>query len=205
MSFDIEKIDFTKGEGLVPAIVQDAASDTVLMLGYMNADAVAKTQELGKVTFFSRSKNRLWTKGETSGNTLKLVAAHADCDNDSLLVLAIPNGPTCHRNTDSCYDGDRAVEPDLAFLASLERLVAQREIERPDGSYTTRLFESGIKRMAQKVGEEGLETALAATVGDREELVNEAADLLYHLLVLLRASKLTLADVTQILQNRHGG
>jgi len=201
---DIDSLAWQKMDDLIPAIVQDAFDGRVLMQAFMNREALYHSMETGSVTFWSRSRQQLWTKGETSGNTLKLVAAHSDCDNDSLLVLAIPDGPTCHRNTDSCYDGDRAVEPDLAFLARLERLVAQREIERPDGSYTTRLFESGIKRMAQKVGEEGVETALAATVGDREELVNEAADLLYHLLVLLRASKLTLADVTHILQNRHG-
>lgn len=202
---DIDSLAWQKMDDLIPAIVQDAFDGRVLMQAFMNREALYHSLETGSVTFWSRSRQQLWTKGETSGNTLKLVAAHADCDNDSLLVLAIPDGPTCHRNTDSCYDGEQAVEPDLAFLATLERLVAQREVERPEGSYTTRLFESGIKRMAQKVGEEGVETALAATVGDREELVNEAADLLYHLLVLLRASKLTLADVTHILQNRHGG
>ena len=202
---DIDMLEWQKMDDLIPAIVQDAFDGRVLMQAFMNREALFQSLETGKVTFWSRSREQLWTKGETSGNTLKLVAAHADCDNDSLLVRAIPTGPTCHRNTDTCYDDDRAVEPDLAFLARLERLLVQRDIERPEGSYTTRLFESGIKRMAQKVGEEGVETALAATVGDREELVNEAADLLYHLLVLLRASQLTLADVTRILQNRHAG
>ena len=202
---DIDTLEWQKMDGLIPAIVQDAFDGRVLMQAFMNREALSHSLETGSATFWSRSRQQLWTKGETSGNTLKLVAAHSDCDSDSLLVLATPAGPTCHRNTDSCYDDEQAVEPDLAFLASLERLVIQRDIERPDGSYTTRLFESGVKRMAQKVGEEGVETALAATVGDREELVNEAADLLYHLLVLLRSCDLTLADVTRILQSRHGG
>jgi len=171
----------------------------------MNREALENTLENGRVTFWSRSRQQLWTKGETSGNTLKLVEAHADCDNDCLLIMAVPAGPTCHRNTDTCFDGDTNTLPQLAFLAGLERLIARRDIDRPEGSYTTRLFEAGIKRMSQKVGEEGVETALAATSGDIEELVNESADLLYHLLVLLRASGLTLSDVTAVLQARHSG
>ena len=203
-SRDINALQWQKMDGLIPAIVQDAFDGRVLMQAYMNPEALACSLDSGKVTFWSRSRKELWTKGETSGNTLKLVAIHADCDKDCLLVLAIPSGPACHRNTDTCFDSDEhAVMPELAFLASLERLVALREEERPEGSYTTTLFEAGIKRIAQKVGEEGVETALAAVVGDREELVNESADLLYHLLVLLRASDLGLSDVTAVLRSRH--
>ena len=201
---DIQAIDWEKTEGLVPAVVQDAIDGRVLMQGWMNPEALANSLDNGLVTFWSRSRQKLWTKGETSGNSLRLLAVHADCDNDCLLVLALPEGPTCHRQTDTCFDGRRPVRPQLAFIAALERLVAQRDAERPDDSYTTELFEAGVKRIAQKVGEEGLETALAAVAGDRDELTNEAADLLYHLLVLLRASGLSLADVVQTLESRHG-
>ena len=203
-SQDINALQWQKMDGLIPAIVQDAFDGRVLMQAYMNPEALACSLDSGKVTFWSRSRKELWTKGETSGNTLKLVAIHADCDKDCLLVLAIPSGPACHRDTDTCFDSDEhAVMPELAFLAGLERLVAQREDERPEGSYTTKLFEAGVKRIAQKVGEEGVETALAAVAGDREELVNESADLLYHLLVLLRASDVGLSDVTTVLSSRH--
>jgi len=204
-SRDIETLEWQKMDSLLPVIVQDAFDGRVLMQAYMNREALENTLENGRVTFWSRSRQQLWTKGETSGNTLKLVEAHADCDNDCLLIMAVPAGPTCHRNTDTCFDGDTNTLPQLAFLAGLERLIARRDIDRPEGSYTTRLFEAGIKRMSQKVGEEGVETALAATSGDIEELVNESADLLYHLLVLLRASGLTLSDVTAVLQARHSG
>jgi phosphoribosyl-ATP pyrophosphohydrolase/phosphoribosyl-AMP cyclohydrolase len=156
------------------------------------------------VTFWSRSRGELWTKGDTSGNTLDLIAVHSDCDQDCLLVLATPDGPTCHLDTDSCFDGNSAVLPQLAFLASLERLVSDRAEQRPEGSYTTELFAAGIKRIAQKVGEEGVETALAATAGDEQELLNESADLLYHLLVLLRARDTNLNKVISVLQSRHG-
>lgn len=200
---DIETLEWQKMDGLIPAIVQDAFDGRVLMQAFMNREALVHSLQSGSITFWSRSRQQLWTKGETSGNTLKLVAAHADCDNDCLLVMAVPAGPTCHRDTDTCFDGEQKTLPQLAFLAGLERLVAQREIERPEGSYTTRLFEAGVKRISQKVGEEGVETALAATSGDMEELVNESADLLYHLLVLLRSCNLTLADVTAVLQSRH--
>jgi len=203
-SQDINALQWQKMDGLIPAIVQDAFDGRVLMQAYMSREALACSLDSGKVTFWSRSREKLWTKGETSGNTLQLVAAHADCDNDCLLVLAIPSGPACHRNTDTCFDSDtHKVMPELAFLASLERLVARREAERPEGSYTTKLFEAGVKRIAQKVGEEGVETALAAVAGDREELVNESADLLYHLIVLLRASDLDLSDVITVLGSRH--
>lgn len=203
---DINAIDWQKMEGLVPAIVQDAFDGRVLMLAYMNREALAYSLDNGQVTFWSRSREELWTKGETSGNTLELKAVHADCDNDCLLVMAVPAGPACHRDTDSCFDNERKkAVPGLAFLAALERVITKREKERPDGSYTTRLFEAGIKRIAQKVGEEGVETALAAATGDREELVNESADLIYHLIVLLRASGLSLAEITAALESRHGG
>lgn len=199
----IDELEWEKMDGLLPAIVQDAFDGRVLMQAFMNPDALAHSLDTAKVTFWSRSRQQLWTKGETSGNRLELIAVHADCDNDCLLVLAKPHGPTCHRSTDTCFDEEEKVMPGLTFLASLERLIAQRESERPEGSYTTTLFEAGIKRIAQKVGEEGVETALAATVGDREELINESADLLYHLLVLLRAAGLELSDVTSMLKARH--
>jgi phosphoribosyl-ATP pyrophosphohydrolase/phosphoribosyl-AMP cyclohydrolase len=204
-SRDIETLEWQKMDSLLPVIVQDAFDGRVLMQAYMNRAALEHTLKNGCVTFWSRSRQQLWTKGETSGNTLKLVEAHSDCDNDCLLIMAVPAGPTCHRNTDTCFDGDTTTLPQLAFLAGLERLIARRDLDRPEDSYTTRLFEAGIKRISQKVGEEGVETALAATSGDIEELVNESADLLYHLLVLLRASSLTLSDVTAVLQARHGG
>jgi phosphoribosyl-ATP pyrophosphohydrolase/phosphoribosyl-AMP cyclohydrolase len=201
---DIQTVDWEKTDGLVPAIVQDAFDGRVLMQGWMNPEALANSLDNGLVTFWSRSRQKLWTKGETSGNGLRLVAVHADCDNDCLLVLATPEGPTCHRETDTCFDTKRPVRPQLAFISALERLVAERDRERPEDSYTTRLLEAGVKRIAQKVGEEGVETALAAATGDRKELANEAADLLYHLLVLLRASGLSLQDVVQTLESRHG-
>jgi len=204
-SRDIETLEWQKMDSLLPVIVQDAFDGRVLMQAYMNRAALEHTLKNGCVTFWSRSRQQLWTKGETSGNTLKLVEAHSDCDNDCLLIMAVPAGPTCHRNTDTCFDSDTNTLPQLAFLAGLERLIARRDMDRPEDSYTTRLFEAGIKRISQKVGEEGVETALAATSGDIEELVNESADLLYHLLVLLRASSLTLSDVTAVLQARHGG
>ncbi|MBQ4831396.1 bifunctional phosphoribosyl-AMP cyclohydrolase/phosphoribosyl-ATP diphosphatase HisIE [Alteromonas sp. MMG017] len=189
-----------KMDNLLPAIVQDALSGKVLMQGYMNQDALATTLESGKVTFFSRSKLRLWQKGETSGNTLDLVSVAADCDFDSLLVLATPNGPTCHTGVESCwFEGNT---PSFTFLADLERLLAARKGADPKSSYTASLYNKGIKRIAQKVGEEGVETALAATVHDKEELKNEAADLLYHLTVLLQASDMSLDDALSVLRER---
>ncbi len=196
-------VDWAKMDGLVPAIVQDADTGEVLMLGYMNEAALEQTREIGKVTFFSRSKQRLWTKGETSGNVLTFVEAVVDCDADTILVRARPAGPTCHTNAWTCF-GDE-IRPSLAFLGRLDRLIETRERDRPAGSYTTKLFEKGTKRIAQKVGEEGVETALAATAGDREELINESADLLYHLTVLLRDSGLSLEDVAARLAARHSG
>jgi phosphoribosyl-ATP pyrophosphohydrolase/phosphoribosyl-AMP cyclohydrolase len=199
-----ENLAWDKMDGLIPAIVQDFLDGRVLMQGYMNQEALDATLESGKVTFWSRSQEKLWTKGETSGNTLDLVEIHVDCDRDCLLVLARPEGPTCHLGTDTCFDGEGKVAPELAFLAELERVIAERNKTRPKGSYTTTLFESGIKRIAQKVGEEGVETALAATAGDDEELLNESADLIYHLLVLLRSRNLELGSIIEVLRKRHG-
>ena len=195
------KLAWDKMDNLLPAIVQDALSGKVLMQGYMDQDALTKTLETGKVTFFSRSKQRLWTKGETSGHTLDLVSVACDCDQDSLLVLANPNGPTCHTGAESCwFEGNT---PAFTFLADLERVLAARKDADPKSSYTASLYNKGIKRIAQKVGEEGVETALAATVHDKEELKNEAADLLYHLTVLLQASDMSLNDALDVLRERH--
>ena len=196
-----ERLDWSKGDGLLPAIVQHWRSGAVLMLGYMNREALERTQQSGKVTFWSRSKQRLWTKGETSGNFLLLQSLHADCDGDTLLVQAQPQGPTCHLGTSSCF-GDASTPP-LAFLAELDALIAQRAEQRPAGSYTTKLFESGMRRIAQKVGEEGVETALAGVGEDDAALLGEAADLLFHLLVLLRARGASLTDLAARLAARH--
>jgi phosphoribosyl-ATP pyrophosphohydrolase/phosphoribosyl-AMP cyclohydrolase len=198
MSDELQSLDWAKGDGLLPAIVQDASNLRVLMLGYMNAEALAATRASGHVTFYSRSKQRLWKKGETSGHVLELVSIQADCDNDTLLVLAHPHGPTCHLQRDSCFS-----DAPVSFLSNLDALVAQRETERPSGSYTTKLFEEGIRRIAQKVGEEGVEAALAAVVQDDAALLGESADLVFHLLVLLRARGLSLQDVSSLLQQRH--
>ena len=198
MSDDLQALDWAKGDGLLPAIVQDANNLRVLMLGYMNAEALAATQTSGHVTFYSRSKQRLWKKGETSGHVLELVSIQADCDNDTLLVLARPQGPTCHLQRDSCF-----ADAPSSFIADLDAIVAQRERERPAGSYTTKLFDEGIRRIAQKVGEEGVETALAAVVQDDAAVLGESADLVFHLLVLLRARGLSLRDVSSLLQARH--
>ena len=198
---DISRLDWAKGDGLLPAIVQDWRSGAVLMLGYMNAEALAQTRQSGKVTFYSRSKQRLWTKGETSGHFLLLKSLRGDCDDDTILIEAEPIGPTCHKGTQSCF-GDGS-EPPLAFLAELDALIAQRERERPAGSYTTKLFESGVRRIAQKVGEEGVETALAAVAQDEAALRSESADLIFHLLVLLRARGIEFADVVEELRARH--
>jgi phosphoribosyl-ATP pyrophosphohydrolase/phosphoribosyl-AMP cyclohydrolase len=200
-TFDDAGIDWGKGDGLVPAVVQDAWSGRVLMVGWMNREALAITRESRKVTFWSRSKGRLWTKGETSGHVLALVDLRVDCDGDTLLVLADPHGPTCHRGTETCFDP--APAPRLAFLDTLDALVESRRRAMPEGSYTTKLFARGLPRIAQKVGEEGVETALAAVTGDDDALVGEAADLVFHLLVLLRARGLSLASVVDRLVERH--
>ena len=194
-------LDWAKGNGLLPAIIQHWRSGEVLMLGYMNREALAATRASGKVTFFSRSKQRLWTKGESSGNHLLVKSVHVDCDADTLLVRAEPMGPTCHRGTPTCFAD--AAELPLGFLGHLDALVEKRHAERPDGSYTTRLFDAGMHKIAQKVGEEGVETALAGVVQNDAELLGESADLLFHLLVLLRARGLGLADVVQVLESRH--
>ena len=196
---DVDTLDWSKGGGLLPAVVQDAATLRVLMLGYMDRAAFAETLRRGEVTFFSRSKNRLWTKGEQSGHTLELVSMEADCDADTLLVLATPRGPTCHLQRSSCFPTAPA-----GVLAELDALIGTRERERPEGSYTTRLFDGGIRRIAQKVGEEGVEAALAGVVQGDDELLGESADLLYHLIVLLRARGLSLADVETVLRARGG-
>ena len=196
----LAKLDWKKTGGLIPAIVQDAVSGRVLMLGYMNQEALSRTLETKKVTFFSRTKNRLWTKGETSGNFLHLIDIGTDCDNDTLLVLVKADGPTCHLGTTSCFG---SLEPEWQVLRDLELLLGSRRTADPSTSYTASLYARGTKRIAQKVGEEGVETALAATVHDREELKNEAADLVYHLLVLLQDQDLELADVIGILRDRH--
>ncbi len=195
---DPATLDWAKVDGLMPAIIQDVATLRVLMLGYMDREALDKTQSSGKVTFFSRSKKRLWMKGETSGNHLELVSIRADCDTDTLLVSVRPHGPTCHTGATSCF----AAAPGN-FLGALDTLIKQREHDRPLNSYTTKLFEQGPRHIAQKVGEEGVETALAGVVQRDEELLGESADLLFHLIVLLRSRGLSLDDAVAVLEARH--
>ncbi len=195
----IDALAWDKQDGLLPAIIQDAGTLRVLMLGYMDRAALLATIEGGEVTFFSRSRQQLWRKGEQSGNVLRLVSIEADCDQDTLLVVAEPLGPTCHLGTKSCFP---TAPHDV--LSDLDERIAVRERERPAGSYTTTLFEAGMRRIAQKVGEEGVETALAAVVQDDAAVLGEAADLLYHLLVLLRARGLSLADTKAVLKSREG-
>ncbi|MGB0134730.1 bifunctional phosphoribosyl-AMP cyclohydrolase/phosphoribosyl-ATP diphosphatase HisIE [Dokdonella sp.] len=198
---DIETLDWAKGDGLLPAIIQHWRSGAVLMLGYMNAEALLATQSSGKITFFSRSRKRLWTKGESSGNFLNLKSLHVDCDADTILARAEPDGPTCHTGSATCFP---TAEPmSFQFLAALDGLIEQRAAQRPPGSYTTRLFDGGVRGIAQKVGEEGVEMALAAVAQDDSELVGEAADLLFHLMVLLRARNLGLIDAIKLLEQRH--
>jgi len=194
----LDTLDWNKGDGLLPAVVQDVDSLQVLMLGYVNAASLQATLETGHMTFFSRGRQRLWTKGEQSGNVLAVQSIAVDCDADTLLVRARPAGPTCHTGAESCF-------PQAAkdFIGQLDQLVATREAQRPAGSYTTSLFEGGIRRIAQKVGEEGVETALAAVAQGDEELLGEASDLVFHLLVLLRARGLSLQDVRTLLESRH--
>jgi phosphoribosyl-ATP pyrophosphohydrolase/phosphoribosyl-AMP cyclohydrolase len=194
------QLDWEKTDNLMPAIVQHAVSGEVLMLGYMNQEALAATEQSGKVTFFSRTKQRLWTKGESSRHFLNVVSITPDCDNDTLLILVNPIGPTCHLGNTSCF---YPANSDWGFLYQLEQLLAERKTASPDSSYTASLYASGTKRIAQKVGEEGVETALAATVNDREELTNEASDLIYHLLVLLQDQDLDLSKVIGRLRERH--
>jgi phosphoribosyl-AMP cyclohydrolase / phosphoribosyl-ATP pyrophosphohydrolase len=204
---DQAKLDWDKGGGLLPAIVQDADNGAVLMLGYMNREALAETLASNRVTFWSRSKQRLWTKGETSGNFLALRGIAVDCDGDTLLVLAEPEGPACHLGTRTCW-GDSAphsAAEKLAFLSKLEEVVKQRIVARPEGSYTTKLLAEGTRRIAQKVGEEGLELALAAVAQSDEEIIGEAADLLFHVMLLLQVKELSLAKVIAELELRHEG
>ncbi|MCZ4295092.1 bifunctional phosphoribosyl-AMP cyclohydrolase/phosphoribosyl-ATP diphosphatase HisIE [Vibrio sinaloensis] len=198
-----ERIDWDKVDGLVPAIVQDFQSSQVLMMGYMNQDALAKTGETGQVTFFSRTKERLWTKGETSGNVLQLKNIALDCDNDTLLVKVDPIGPTCHTGTTTCWDADKQEETQMVWLHQLEQLLAARKDADPESSYTAHLYSRGTKRISQKVGEEGVEVALAATSGDKAELICESADLIYHLMVLLQDQGLSMNDVINKLKERH--
>lgn len=183
--------------GLLPAVVQDASNQRVLMLGYLSRDALRRTLDSEWVTFYSRSKGRLWTKGESSGNRLRLVSVEADCDGDTLLIQAKPEGPTCHLGSASCF-----ADAPAAALAELDAVIARRQRERPSGSYTVELLDRGTARAAQKVGEEGVETALAAVGGDDAALLGEAADLVYHLLVLLRSRGLGLADLAAVLRTR---
>lgn len=195
-------IDFEKMGGLVPAIIQDATTRKVLMLGFMNEEAYQKTIATNHVTFWSRTRNTLWTKGETSGNFLNLVDIKVDCDNDTLLVQANPDGPTCHKGTDTCW-GEQNEQNPLLFLTELQDFINKRKLEMPEGSYTTKLFTEGINKIAQKVGEEALETVIEATNGSNDHLVYEASDLLYHLLVMLADKGLRIEDVAAELQKRH--
>lgn len=194
-------IDFQKTGGLVPAIIQDEMTSKVLMLGYMNEESLAKTQETGKVTFFSRSKNRLWTKGEESGNFLNVVSIASDCDNDTLLIKVNPVGPVCHTGTDTCWGETNAA--DVSFLKYLQDFIQVRFNEMPEGSYTTSLFKKGVNRMAQKVGEEAVETVIEATNGTDEGFIYEASDLIYHLIVLLTSKGYSLDDLARELKKRH--
>ena len=195
---NFDALDWNKQDGLLPAIIQDANTLQVLMLGYMNREALEITQKENFVTFYSRSKNRLWKKGETSGNVLVVVNIETDCDNDTLLIRAIPAGPTCHLNRASCFEN-----APVDFIGKLDALLEQRQREMPEGSYTTKLFQSGVRRIAQKVGEEGVETALAAVAQDEKDLLNEASDLVYHLMVLLRSRGLNWNAVQENLKQRH--
>ena len=200
---EIETLDWAKSDGLIPAIVQDARSGSVLMLGYMNQEALRATLTTKRVTFFSRSKERLWTKGETSGHFLDVVSVQADCDNDALLVRAYPQGPTCHTGADSCFGAEATGAQGLSFLMRLEAVIAQRITDRPEGSYTARIWSEGPTRIAQKVGEEGVEVALAAVTQADDRLIGESADLLFHLALLLKSRNLSLADAVKELEQRH--
>lgn len=195
------ELDFDKMNGLIPAIVQDNYTQKVLMLGFMNKEAYDKTMETGKVTFFSRTKNRLWTKGEESGNFLNVVSVKADCDSDTLLIMVHPEGPVCHKGTDTCW-GEKN-EQDIMFLKELQDFIDKRHEEMPEKSYTTSLFKSGVNKMAQKVGEEAVETVIEACNGTDERLIYEGADLIYHLIVLLTAKGYRIEDLARELKERH--
>ena len=196
------KIDFDKCGGLVPAIIQDSTTKVVLMLGYMNEEALKKTQDTGLVTFFSRSRGCLWTKGETSGNYLHLVDIKCDCDNDTLLIQAKPDGPTCHTGSDTCWGEENKPNP-LLFLSELSDFIEKRHEEMPEGSYTTSLFKDGLSRIAQKVGVKALERVIEATNGSNERLIYEGSDMLYHLIVLLTSKGLRIEDMARELMERH--
>jgi len=201
---DPARIDFEKGNGLVPAIVQDADTGAVLMMAYMNREALEQTVARGRAVFFSRSKQRLWEKGETTGHMLDVVQVVADCDNDTLLVTARPRGPACHNGTLTCFgDQPHAAATGISFLAKLESVIAQRATEKPEASYTARLLEKGVNRVAQKVGEEGVELALAGVAEGQAKVIEESADLLFHMLVLLRARGVSLSQVVRQLETRH--
>lgn len=195
-------IDFDKMDGLVPAIIQDADTAKVLMLGFMNREAYDKTMETGKVTFYSRTRKRLWTKGEESGNFLHVVSVKADCDRDTLLIQVHPVGPVCHTGTDTCW-GEKNEQP-VMFLKELQDFINVRHTEMPEGSYTTSLFRSGVNKMAQKVGEEAVETMIEACNGTDDRLIYESADLLYHLIVLLTSKGYSIEDIARELKERHG-
>ena len=195
------KLDFEKMGGLIPAIVQDNDTNKVLMLGFMNEEAYEKTMQTGKVTFFSRTRNCLWTKGETSGNVLKVISVLVDCDNDTLLGKAHPTGPVCHTGADTCF-GEKNEEA-IMFLKYLQNFIERRRQEMPEGSYTTSLFMKGINRMAQKVGEEAVETVIEATNGTDDRLIYEASDLIYHLIVLLTSKGMRMEDLAKELKKRH--
>jgi phosphoribosyl-ATP pyrophosphohydrolase/phosphoribosyl-AMP cyclohydrolase len=200
----IKALDWQKGGGLLPAVVQHARTGQVLMVAFMNEAALQTTLQSRRVTFFSRTKNRLWTKGETSQNFLNLVDLAIDCDNDSILITALPDGPTCHTGTDSCFgDAIHTQASSMAFLTKLEQVIEQRIAQRPEGSYTAKLWADGVTRMAQKVGEEGVEVALAAVTQDESRLIGESADLLFHLALLLKRRDLSLADAVAELERRH--
>ena len=203
-ALEITSIDFSKGDGLVPAIVQDADTGAVLMLAYMNREALEQTMARRRAVFFSRSKQRLWEKGETTGYTLDVVDVVADCDSDTLLVTARPRGPACHNGTLTCFGNEtRTAATGIAFLAKLESVIAQRATEKPEASYTARLLEKGVQRVAQKVGEEGVELALAGAAQGEDKVIGESADLLFHMLVLLRARGVALDQVIAELEKRH--
>lgn len=196
-------LDFEKMNGLLPAIIQDARTKNVLMLGFMNKEAYEKTLELNKVTFYSRTRNRLWTKGEESGNFLNVVSISEDCDHDTLLIKAIPEGPVCHTGSATCFCDSN--EMGIEFLSYLQDFICKRHEEMPEKSYTTSLFNSGVNRMAQKVGEEAVETVIEATNGTDDRLIYEASDLIYHLIVLLTSKGYRIEELAAELQKRHKG
>ncbi len=196
-----EKLDFEKLNGLIPAVIADNKSGIVLMLGFMNREALEETLKTKKVTFYSRTKKRLWVKGETSGNFLNLVNIKSDCDNDSLLIFVDPVGPTCHTGEYSCFGVEK--KDDISFLSQLFELIAQRKKDMPEGSYTTKLFREGENRIIQKVGEEAIETVIAAKNNDSQEMINEISDLVYHLFVMMNEKNITLNDITACLKSRH--